>query len=110
MKKVKPVVVRNAAELARAFGLSPADAVQMEIRQQINQKITVAVKRSGMTHAQVAESAGTSRTRITAIVNGNTSHVSTDLMLRILAAMGYRSKISFSRSPPTAGAGRKDND
>jgi plasmid maintenance system antidote protein VapI len=49
-----------------------------------------------MTHAQVAEAAETGRTRITAILNGNTTHVSTDLMLRVLAALGYRAKISFS--------------
>lgn len=102
MKKIKPVVIRNAAELAEAFGLSPADAAEMEIRQRISEKIIAAVKRSGMTHAQVAEAAETSRTRLTAILNGNTSHVSTDLMLRILAAMGYRAKISFSRSPRAA--------
>ena len=102
MKRIKPVVVRTPAELAEALGLSPADAVEMEIRQRLNEKIVAAVKRSGMTHAQVAEAAGTSRTRLTAILNGNTSHVSTDLMLRILAAMRYRAKISFSRSPRAA--------
>ena len=102
MKKIKPIVVRNSAEMAEALGLSPADAVEMEIRQRINEKIIAAVRHSGMTHAAVAEAAGTSRTRITAILNGNTSHVSTDLMLRILAAMGYRAKISFSRPPRAA--------
>jgi predicted XRE-type DNA-binding protein len=102
MKKFKPVVVRNAAEMAKALGLSPADAVEMEIRQRINAKIIVAVKRSGMTHAEVAKAAGTSRTRLTAILNCNTSHVSTDLMLRILATLGYRAKISFTVGPRAA--------
>jgi predicted XRE-type DNA-binding protein len=102
MKKSKPVVVRDAAEMARALGLSPADAVEIEIRQRLNDKIITAVKRSGMTHAQVAEAAGASRTRLTAILNGNTVGVSTDLMLRILAAMGYRAKISFSQPPRAA--------
>jgi predicted XRE-type DNA-binding protein len=102
MKKVKPVVTRNATELARALGLSPVDAVEMEIRQRINRKIIAAVKRSGMTHAEVARVAGTSRTRLTAILNCNTSHVSTDLMLRILASLGYRAKISFTPVPRAA--------
>jgi predicted XRE-type DNA-binding protein len=102
MKTVKPVIVRNAAEMAAALGLSPADAVKMEIRQRINDTIIAAVKRSGMTHAQVARAAGTSRTRVTAILNCNTSHVSTDLMLRILAALGYRAKISFTAGPRAA--------
>jgi predicted XRE-type DNA-binding protein len=102
MKKVKPVIVRNAAEMAKALDLSPADAVEMEIRRRINDKIIAAVKRSGMTHAEVAKAAGTGRTRVTAIVNRNTSHVSTDLMLRILAALGYRAKISFTAGPRAA--------
>jgi predicted XRE-type DNA-binding protein len=100
MKKIKPVIVRTAAEMADALGLSAADAIEMEVRGRMNDKIIDAVKRSGMTHAQVAEAAGTSRSRLTAILNGNTTHVSTDLMLRILAALGYRAKITFT--PPRA--------
>ena len=42
--------------------------------------------------------AGTSRTRVTAILNRHTKDVSTDLMLRILARLGYRAKISFSKA------------
>lgn len=97
MKKVKPIIARNAAELAEVLDLSPADAVEMEVRSQINDKIVDAVARSGLTHAQVAKAAGTSRTRLTAILNRNTSHVSTDLMLRILAALGYRAKLTFTK-------------
>jgi predicted XRE-type DNA-binding protein len=95
MKKIKPIVVRNTTELCEALDLAPADAVEIDIRQRLNEKIIAAIKRSGMTHSQVAEAATTSRPRITAILNGNTTHVSTDLMLRILAALGYRAKITF---------------
>jgi predicted XRE-type DNA-binding protein len=97
MNKLKPVVVRNANELAHALDLSPSDAVELEIRAQINDKIIDAVKKSGLTHAQVAKAAGTSRSRLTAILNRDRTHVSTDLMLRILAALGYRTRISFHR-------------
>jgi len=102
MKKVEPVVVRNSAEMAQALGPSPADAVEMEIRRRINDKIIAVVKRSGMTHAEVAKAAATSRTRVTAILNCNTAHVSTDLMLRILAVLGYRAKITFTWGPRAA--------
>jgi hypothetical protein len=37
--------------------------------------------------AQVAALAGTSRTRITALINRNTKDISTDLMLRVLTAV-----------------------
>lgn len=97
MKKIKPVIVRNAAELSQALGLSPADADELEIRSQINDTIIKAVKKSGLTHAQVAKTAGTSRSRLTAILNRDRSHVSTDLMLRILHVLGYRAKMTFHR-------------
>ena len=41
----------------------------------------------------------TSRTRVTAIMNRNTQDISTDLLLRVLYALGYTAKITFE---PTA--------
>lgn len=102
MNKIKPIIVRNASELAHALDLSPADAIDMEIRSRINNKIIEAVAKSGLTHAQIAKAAGTSRSRLTALVNRDRSHVSTDLMLRILATLGYRTKITFTRSRQAA--------
>ena len=97
-KKIKPVVTRDAFELAEALGLTPADAVEMEVRSALNDKIVDIVKKQALTHAQVAQVAETSRTRVTAILNRNTQDVSTDLLLRILARLGYRAKISFSKA------------
>src|SRR5882724_11366988 len=97
-KRSKTIVTRNAFELADALGLTPADAVEIEVRSALNDKIVEVVKKHGLTHAQVAKVAETSRTRVTAILNRNTQDVSTDLLLRILARLGYRAKISFSRA------------
>jgi transcriptional regulator with XRE-family HTH domain len=74
----------------------------MEVRRLINGKIIMAVKKSRLTHAQVARAARTSRTRLTAILNRNTANVSTDLMLRILATLGYETKVTFKRAPRAA--------
>ena len=89
MRKTKPVIVRNVRELAAALGLTPADAMEMEVRSALNDKIVEIVARLGLTHAQVAKPCGTSRTRITAIMNRNTQGVSVDLLLRVLARLGY---------------------
>ncbi len=97
-RKVKPLVARNALELAEILGLDADDAAEMEVRAQLNVKIIRAVKKARLTHADVARKARTSRTRITAILNGNTSGVSTDLLLRILSSLGYRTKLSFTQS------------
>ncbi|MGA2299317.1 MAG: XRE family transcriptional regulator [Candidatus Acidiferrum sp.] len=98
MKKTKAIVTRNAAELAKTLGLTAADGAEIELRSELNTKIAEVVARKGLTHAEVARLAGTSRTRVTAILNRNTKNVSTDLLLRVLSALGYRAKIRFSRA------------
>ena len=95
MKKVKPVVARDAGELAKALGLSPAEGMEIEFRSNLNDKIIEVVARKGLTHADVARLARTSRTRVTAILNRNTHDISTDLMLRVLASLGVRVKLQF---------------
>ena len=98
MKKVKPVVARNARELAKALGLTPADAVEFEIRSALNDKIIEVVKERDLTHAQVAKLSHTSRTRVTAILNRNTHDISTDLMLRVLGSLGVQAKLQFTKA------------
>jgi predicted XRE-type DNA-binding protein len=98
MKKVKPVVARNARELAKALGLTPADGLEIEIRSDLNDKIIEVVKESELTHSQVARLSHTSRTRITAILNRNTHDISTDLMLRVLASLGVHARLQFKKA------------
>lgn len=95
MKKNKGITAKSAKELAEVLGLSPADGLEIEIRSDLNDKIVEVIEDKGLTHAQVAKLAHTSRTRVTALVNRNTQEISTDLMLRILSALGVRAKIQF---------------
>jgi len=95
MKKVRPVVARNARELAKALGLAPADGMEIEFRSDLNDKIIEVVAKKGLTHSDVARLAHTSRTRVTAILNRNTDEISTDLMLRVLASLGVQAKLQF---------------
>lgn len=98
MKKVKAIETRTAEELANFLGLSPSDGAEIELRSDLNDKIISVVKAKGLTHAQVAKLAHTSRTRVTALLNRNTIDISTDLMLRILGVLGYKAKITFSKA------------
>lgn len=102
MKKRKPIVARTPAELADVIGLSPLDAAEMEVRAELNDQIIRIVRRAGVTHDQLARAAGTSRSRVTAILNRNTHEASTDLLLRLLAALGYRATITVRRRRPAA--------
>lgn len=104
MGNVKPVkrgktevyVATNAFELCDILGLTPQDAVEIEFRAKLKDKIKDVVKAKNLTHEQAAKLAGTSRTRLTAILNGNTTGVSSDLLLRILYSLGFQTRISFS--------------
>jgi predicted XRE-type DNA-binding protein len=98
MKRSKVIVTRTADQLAKVLGLSPADGAEIELRSTLNSKIIDAVRRKGLTHVQVARLARTSRTRVTAIMNRNTKNISTDLLLRILYALGYTAKITFKNA------------
>src|SRR6267142_2725354 len=80
MKKVRPVVARNARELAKVLGLPPADGMEIEFRSDLNDKIIEVVAKKRLTHSDVARRAHRSRTRVTAILNRNTHVISTDLM------------------------------
>jgi plasmid maintenance system antidote protein VapI len=95
MKKVKPVIARDAIELAKVLGLTPAEGMEIEFRSDLNDKIIEVVNKRGLTHADVARLARTSRTRVTAILNRNTQDISTDLMLRVLGSLGVQAKLQF---------------
>ncbi len=98
MKKSRVVVTRTAEELAKALGLTAADGAEIKLRSDLNSKIIEVVGRKGLTHAQVARLARTSRTRVTAIMNRNTMEISTDLLLRVLYALGYTARITFQKA------------
>jgi predicted XRE-type DNA-binding protein len=95
-KKNKFPVARTAEELADLLGLSKEDAIEMELRSDLNAKIIEVVKKRKLTHLEVAELSGTSRTRVTALLNCNTKHISTSLMIRVLAYLGVRVRVSYS--------------
>lgn len=98
MKRPDRVTTRSARELVRVLALDPEDAIEIEVRSSLVDKITAAVAKRRLTHAQVAKIAHTSRTRITAILNRNTDGVSTDLLLRILGRLGFRARIIVTRA------------
>lgn len=98
MSTNKTLAARNSKELAEALGLTEADRAAMEIQFELAEQIALETRRAGMTHAQLAQLAGASRPRVTAILNGNLDGVSTDLLLRILAALGVRVRLRFHRA------------
>jgi predicted XRE-type DNA-binding protein len=102
MHKLKPTVVRTPEELAGTLGLSRAAAKEWQVQHILLGRLKEITRRRKITHAEIAKRAGTSRTRVTAILNDDIEHVSSDLLIRILASLGYRVKISVVRSDTAA--------
>ncbi len=96
MGKTEVYVANDVFELCDILDLTPQDAIEIEFRAKLRDKIKDVVKASKLTHEQAAKLSGTSRTKLTTILNGNTSGVSSDLLLRILYSLGYRAKVSFA--------------
>ena len=102
MPGINPVVARTPEELAEALGLSAAAAKEWQVQHILLRRLKEIVRKQGITHAEIARRAETSRTRVTAILNGNLEHVSSDLLIRILGSLGYRVKVSVVRSETAA--------
>ena len=90
-------VVQNTSELATLLDLTEADAQEWTFRSELNTKIIELAKKSKLTQKQIADNVGTSRTRITALLNRSRTDISTDFMLRVLSALGYKLDIKIKK-------------
>lgn len=89
----KTIRVKTAQDLGKALGLSEAETGEMEFRSEFTLALTKIIQDGNLTHEQIAKKAGTSRTRVTAIANGNTQGISTDLLIRVLSATGHKAEL-----------------
>jgi predicted XRE-type DNA-binding protein len=94
----KSHTVKNADELAEYLGLDQADAREMELKLELNNQIIEIVKKMKLTHEKVAKLAGSSRTRMTALLNRNTHDISIELMLRVLSSLGYKATLKIKKA------------
>ena len=98
MRKVKPIFAKTPKALAEALDLPAADAREWQVQHDLAARLKEIARKQKYTHAQIATLSGTSRTRVTAILNGGLEHVSTDILIRILASLGYRVRVSVVKS------------
>jgi len=96
MNRTKRIVARTPETLAKAVGLPAAEATEWRVQYALLKRLQKIVQQTGLTHAEVAQRAASSRTRVTAILNGNLDNVSSDLLIRLLGALGYRVKVTVS--------------
>ena len=97
MIKTKPVVARTPEGLARTLGLGGTESHEWQVQHALLKRLRQIVRDESLTHAEVAQRGGSSRTRVTSILNGNLDNVSSDLLIRLVSALGYRVRVSVSR-------------
>ena len=102
MTKTKTVTAETPEALARTLGLSGVESQEWQVQYALLRQLRRAVEELGLTHAEVARRGSSSRTRVTSILNGNLDNVSSDLLIRLLGALGYRVRVSVSRSHSAA--------
>ena len=102
MHRIKPIIAATPEDLAGALGLPAAAAKEWSVQHVLLKRLKEIVRKQKITHAEIARRAGSSRTRVTAILNDDLEHVSTDLPIRILASLGYQVKVSVIRSETAA--------
>ncbi len=79
---------KNVKELAKVLGLPKGEAAKIEMRTNLVIAIKKTVEKKQLTHAEAAKQAGVGRTVVTAILNGNTAHISTDRLIDIAQNLG----------------------
>jgi predicted XRE-type DNA-binding protein len=91
------LLAKTPEAVAEMLGLSRVESEEWKVQHTLLKRLRQVVKDEAVTHAEVALRGGSSRTRVTAILNGNLDNVSSDLLIRLLGGLGYRVKISVSR-------------
>ena len=97
MTKTKSIVAKTPEGLARTLGLTAAESYEWQVQHALLKRLRRIVRDQALTHAELAQLGGSSRTRVTSILNGNLDSVSSDLLIRLISALGYRVRVSVSR-------------
>jgi predicted XRE-type DNA-binding protein len=78
---------KEAKRMAEDLGLSEVDAYIMELKARLYTKSSELIKSSKLTHEEIAQLIGTSRSRINRIANKGENNVSIELLLKLIAVL-----------------------
>jgi predicted XRE-type DNA-binding protein len=78
---------KEAKRMAEDLGLTEVDAYIMELKARLYTKSSELIKASKLTHEEIAQLIGTSRSRINRIANKGENNVSIELLLKLIAVL-----------------------
>lgn len=87
MAKRNFITVDSPESLAAALDLDPAEAREWRLQHALLSRLQQIVRAENIPTAELAERSGTCPGYVTAILNGQTLHVSSGMLNRLLAAV-----------------------
>ena len=89
-------ISKVAKQLALDLGLNEVDAYIMELKAKLYTKSAELIKSSKLTHEQIANLIGTSRSRVTRISNRGENNVSLELLIKLITVLEGKPAIKFA--------------
>ncbi len=89
-------VSKVAKQLALDLGLDEVDAYIIELKAQLYSKSAELIKKSNLTHEQIAKLIGTSRSRISRITTYSENSVSIELLIKLIVVLEGKSAIKLA--------------
>jgi predicted XRE-type DNA-binding protein len=87
MKNEKRQVFANVWD---AIADSPAEAANLELRYELMERISGAIKQNGWTQAEAAKQCGVTQPRMNDLLRGRIARFSIDALVNIASALGRR--------------------
>lgn len=89
-------ISKAAKKMANDLGLTDVDAYIMELKAKLYTKSAGLIKSSKLTHEQIANQIGTSRSRISRIANHGENNVSIELLIKLIATLEGKQAIKLA--------------
>lgn len=81
---------KNSSDLAHALGLPKERGELAELKSKLTKEIIKSIETQKLTHQELSDMSGISRSAITGIVSGSLQKVTLDRLLRLIWALGLR--------------------
>ena len=88
----------SATQLAKQLGISRSRGLDAVVKAQLIAAVLREVTRRQLTHAELAERAGLSRSTVTGILSGSLQKVTIDRVLRLAEAADLNAEITVRRA------------
>ena len=88
----------SADRLAKLLAIPKSRGLEAVLKAQLIAAVLREVDRRGLTHAELAASAGLPRTAVTGILSGSLQNVTIDRILRLIEAAGLEAQIRVRRA------------